>query len=225
MKNINTKNKLIYAIIFLIVIAGTICYFTKGINFDRKYSKNDQIVISNNTGFEISKIREISEKVLLGKNSDVREVEIFKNSVLISASEINEEDKEKIIEEVNKQYNTEISKDNVKIQSIEQFRIMDIVRPYILPIAITFVLILLYFLIKYKKLLAVNVLLKAISLPLIAELFLMSIIVITRMPFGDLALAMILVVYVATLVVCTTKFNNEIDIIKEKEIKNNIQKL
>ena len=144
MKNICTKNKFTILIVCLIIIAGVFVYFTKGFNFDLEYAKKDQIVLTNKTGFEISKIEEISKEVLGNKEFKVQEVETFKNAVQISAKEITEEEKGKIIEKVNNEYNLEISPENITIKNVSQTRIKDVVRPYIVPITISFVLILIY---------------------------------------------------------------------------------
>ena len=48
-------------IVCLIIIAGVFVYFTKGFNFDMEYAKKDQIVLTNKTGFEISKIEDYNK--------------------------------------------------------------------------------------------------------------------------------------------------------------------
>lgn len=215
MKNLSKKNKIIYAIAFLIIIAGCIVFFTKGFVFDMKYAKRDQIVLSNKTGFDTSKIKEISQDVLSGKEIEVREVEYFKNIVAISSREITEEEKGKIIEKVNQEYGLDISTDNVKIQNIEQTRIKDMLKPYILPIIITFALSLLYFLIRYRKL-GVKEIFKEGILPILVELEFFSIIAITRIPFGDITIAIALALYAVTLVVIASNFERKADEISEQ---------
>ena len=221
MEKICTRKKWVYGILFLIIIIGTICYFTNGFVLDMKYSKKDQIVLSNNTGFDFSKISEISNEVLSGKKTEISEVDIFKNAVAISASEITEEEKEQIIDKVNQEYGLEISKDNIKIQNIEKVSIKDIVAPYILPIVITFALNLLYFLIRYKKLGLKKVLITGIILPIFVELDFLSIVVITKIPFGDLTIALALAIYAIMLMICASIFEKEVEEFKENETEKN----
>ena len=221
MEKICTRKKWVYGILFLIIIIGTICYFTNGFVLDMKYSKKDQIVLSNNTGFDFAKISEISNEVLSGKKTEISEVDIFKNAVAISASEITEEEKEQIIDKVNQEYGLEISKDNIKIQNIEKVSIKDIVAPYILPIVITFALNLLYFLIRYKKLGLKKVLITGIILPIFVELDFLSIVVITKIPFGDLTIALALAIYAIMLMICASIFEKEVEEFKENETEKN----
>lgn len=217
MKNISKKNKLIYAIVFLIIIAGIIVYFTKGFNFEMKYAKRDQIILANKTGFDSNKIYEISKEVFSNKNFEIREVNIFNNAVAISAPEIIEEEKGEIIEKINNEYGLEISTENIKIQNIEHIRINDIIKPYILPMVITFALSLLYFLIRYRKLGVKKILTKGIVLPIASELVFFGIIAITRIPFGDIITALALVIYVIILVILTSCFEKEYETIKEND--------
>lgn len=219
MKNISKKNKILFAIGFLIIIAGCIVYFTKGFKFDMKYVKRDQFVLSNKTGFDISKIKQISKEILSNKEFDVSEVEIFKNMVKISSTEISEEEKGKIIEKVNQEYGLDISTDDIKIQNIEQTRIIDMIKPYILPIIITFALSLLYFLIRYRKLGVKEIIIKGLLL-VVVELEFFSLIAIARIPFGDIAIAIAVALYALTLVVITSKYERKLEDISDKEKSN-----
>lgn len=221
MKNMDGKNKIIYAIACIIIIVGAIVYFTKGFKFDMEYAKKDQIVLSNKTGFDISKVKEFSKEVFESKEFTVQEVEIFKNAVEISAKEITEEEKGKIIEKINGEYSLDISADDIKIQSVEQTRIKDIVKPYILPVIITFALILLYFLIRYRKVGVKKVLLTGIILPIALELEFYSILAICRIPFGNVTTAVAIGIYVAAFTVMAAKFEKETKLIREEEIKKN----
>lgn len=216
MKNICTKNKFTILIVCLIIIAGVFVYFTKGFNFDMEYAKKDQIVLTNKTGFEISKIEEISKEVLENKKFKVQEVETFKNAVQISAKEITEEEKGKIIEKVNNEYNLEILPENITIKNVSQTRIKDIVRPYILPITISFVLILVYFLICFKKVGVKKVLLKGILFPIFTELTFYSIILACRIPFGSITTALALGIYVSIFTVIATNLKKENELIVEE---------
>lgn len=217
MKNISTKNKLIYAIACLIILVGAIVFFTKGFKFDMNYAKRNQIVLNNKTGFDIAKIKDISNKVLEGKEVYVREVEIFKNIVAISTTEMTEEEKTQIVDRVNQEYNLEISADDTKIQSIEQTRIKDIVKPYILPVIIAYALILLYFLFRYKKMGVRKILTEAIVLPIVLELEFFSIIAITRLPLGNITISLSIGIFAVTFIVLASRFNKEIEKIKDNE--------
>ena len=219
MKNINAKNKYLYIILCLIVIAGAIVYFTKGFEFDMEYAKKDQIIVTNKTGIDISKINQISKEILQGKKVKVQAVGHFRTAVQISSDEITNEEKAKIVEKVNEEYSLDILADNVEIQNIEKTRIKDIIRPYILPIVVTFAIILFYFLIRYRKIGVKEILVTGILVPIIMELLYYSIIAICRIPFGDITTALAICVYAMSIVGIAKKFDRQIENIKIEETK------
>lgn len=217
MKNIDKKNKYICIILCLIIIAGIIVYFTKGFKFDIEYSKRDQIILANKTGLDISKIEQIAKEALQGKDVKVQEVGNFKTAMQISSYEITDEEKAKIVEKVNSEYSLEISSDSIEIQNIESTRIKDIIRPYVLPIIVTFAIIIFYFLIRYRKIGTKKILAKGIGLPIIMELLYYSIIVICRVPFGDITTALAIGIYAISFVVISKRFDGNIEKIKMEE--------
>ena len=182
-----------------------------------EYAKKDQIILTNKTGFDISNIQEISKEVLEKKEFKVQEIEIFKTAVAISANEITEEEKTKIIEKVNEKYGLEIAQDDIKIQTIEQTRIKDILKPYILPSILTLAIILFYFIIRYRKIGIAKVLMIGILMPIISELLLYSIVLICRIPLGDITKALSIGIYACAVTIIATIF--------EKENKKNDEKL
>lgn len=220
MKKTIFSKKTIYIIACILIIAGAVMYFVKGFEFDLEYAKKDQITLANKTGFEISKIKEIVKEKLNGKEFEVKEVEIFKNVVQISSKEITEEERDGIVEKVNEEYGLELSKDNVSIVNIEHTRIKDIIKPYILPGIMSFAIVLLYFIIRYRKLGVINILLKGIICPIIGETIYFSIILLTRVPFGTMAIAGAIALYVLLLSVVAYKFEQALKEIKNKSEKN-----
>lgn len=206
MKNMSTKNKILYAIICIIIIIGAIVCYAKGFKFEMQYAKRSQIILSNKTGFDISKIKEITKNELNGKEFLVSEVEIFGNAVSITTTDMTEEEKTKIIDKINQEYSLEISADNVEIKNIAHTRIRDILKPYILPGIITFAVVLLYFLIRYRKLGASKVLLNGILFPIAMELVFYSIVAIGQIPFGRVTLALSIGLYVVAITILAAKF-------------------
>lgn len=219
MKNIEAKNKYLCIILCLIILAGAIVYFTKGFKFDMEYVKKDQIILSNKTGFDISKINQIAKEILKEKDIKVQEVGYFKTAIQISSNEITDEEKTKIVEKVNEEYSLNISADSVEIQNIEKTKIKDIIRPYILPIIVTFAIILFYSLIRYRKIGAKKILVTGIFTPIIMELLYYSIIAISRIPFGDITTALAIGVYVISFVLVVKRFDTALEQKQMEEAK------
>ena len=215
------KAKILCIIIAIIIIAGAIVIGVKGFNIELIYSNRQEIVITNNTGLNINEIKEIAESVLENKKVKVQKNQKFENSAIIISEEISEEEKENIVNKVNEKYSADISKDDVNIINVANTRIRDILKPYILPGIITFVIILLYFLIVYNKIGIKKVLLTGIFTPIIVELLYYSIIAITRIPFGRITNSIAIGLYIASIGAITVLFQNEKEKLVENEEKEN----
>jgi hypothetical protein len=212
------KAKIIaYVILVIIIIAGIIVFKIRGLNRELDYSDRQEITISTSNELDISKIKEIAKDVLGEKTVEVRKVERFGNSVEIISTTITDEEKENIVSKINEEYSEEIENDDITVVSISKNRIKDIVKPYVLPIAITFVVVLIYFIIIYHKIGLKEVILKSIFIPIIAELEFYALMIIGGAPFGKIVIACTLGIYVASIVAITIYFQKK----KNKLIEEN----
>lgn len=201
--------KISYLVICIIIVIGAVVAGVKGFKFDMQYEARNKITLSNKTGIEISEIEQIAKEVLGDKRFKVQEVELFGNTVSIIANEITEDEKTKIVEKFNEKYGTDVSIDSVTITNIPHTRIRDIIKPYILPIAITFIIILVYFMIRYSKLGITKVCIETIAKTVLMELLAFSIIAIARIPFGTIVPPIILGVYTITVAIISSNFENK----------------
>ena len=214
------KNIALYIIIGIIIVTGIIMYATMGFNFESQYSKRNQIRIDINKEVDLQKIKEIAQDAIKDKKITINKVEFFGNSVAISTTEITEEEKNQIVEKVNEEYGTEISKDNVKINSISNTRIKDIIKPFIKPGLITVAIVIIYSIIRYRKLGVLKVFLESLLLPILAELTFYSIISITRLPFGDVTTAIAIAIYAIVVIILTFKYEKGLAEIAVKQENN-----
>lgn len=206
-----TRNILIYVIICLIIIAGIAVWDSQGFNTELQFSARYQIQLSNNTGVEISDIEEIADEVLGDTEYFIQRVEIFGNSVSIVAEEMTEDQKNEIIEKFNEKYDYDLDEDSVEVVYIPVTRVKDVIKHFIVPGIITLVLVLAYFLIRFRKINYKEIILKTLLVPVIAELLMYSIMAIVRIPFGRVAIALSIGLYVAVILVLTYKFEKQRD--------------
>lgn len=219
MKKMTKKQKILSVIIAVIIIAGAIVTGVKGLNYDLRYQETKNIELYIAKDFEIADIKAITDEVM-GKNPVIiRKVEVYEDSVSITAKEITDEQKQSIIDKINEKYQTELSADSTQIQTIPHTRGRDIVKPYITPFIISTAIILVYMAIRYRKIGVLRTLLKTIATSVIAQAVLLSIIAITRIPVGRLTIPMIVTVYMLTLVGLTTNFEKKLEMKKEEENK------
>ena len=211
-KKMKNKTKIIAVIIAIIIIAGIIVTLTVGLNFDLRYQEAKKVELYIAQEFEISDIKSITDEVLPNQKVIIQKVEVYEDSVSIISKDITDEQKTQLVEKINEKYGTELSADSIETVTIPHTRGRDIIKPYILPLIISTVIILVYMAIRYHKLGVIKVLLKTIFATIVVELILLSLIAICRIPVGRLTIPMVLTVYLLTLVGITTRF--------EKQLKN-----
>lgn len=219
MKKMTKKQKILSVIIAVIIIAGAVVTGVKGLNYDLRYQETKNIELYIAKDFEIADIKAITDEVMGKSPVIIRKVEVYEDSVSITAKEITDEQKQSIIDKINEKYQTELSADSTQIQTIPHTRGRDIVKPYITPFMISTAIILVYMAIRYRKIGVLKTLLKTIATSVIAQVVLLSVIAITRIPVGRLTIPMIVTVYMLTLVGLTTNFEKKLEIRKEEENK------
>lgn len=217
MKEINKKTKLLAILIPIIIIVGMIITFTIGLNFDLRYQEAKSIQLYIKKQFPITDIKQITDEVLPSQPVVIQKVEVFEDTVSILAKEITEEQKNNIINKVNEKYGLEISADSTQITNIPHTRGRDIVRPYIMPFAITTIIILVYMAIRYYKLGMMKILLETVALLIVAQATLLSVMAIARLPIGRITIPLVLAVYVLSLIVITTCFEKKLAEKKKEE--------
>lgn len=213
MKNLTTKQKIVMSIMAIVIIAGIATTLIIGFNFDLRFQATKKIGLYIGKEFEISDIRNITNEVMPNERTIIQKVEVYGDSVSIIAKEITEEQKQNIVEKVNEKYQLEIKADETEIQTIPNTRGRDLAKPYIVPFLIATGIILVYMAIKYRELNWIKVVIKTIVLLALAEITMMSLIAITRIPVGRLTIPMVVTVYISTLVILTTNLEKQI---KEK---------
>ena len=216
-----TKNILLYVIICLIIIAGFAVWNSKGFNRELQYSSRYQIRLYKHTSFDISEVENIANEVLGETRHFVQKSEIYGNNVSIVSEEMSEEQRNQIVEKFNEKYeDSELEAENVEIKYIPFTRIIDVVKHYIVSGIVSLVVVLIYFLFRFKKLGWKTVAFKTIAMPLAAEVLLFSIIAIARIPFGRAAISISLGLYLLVFMVLTCIFENQRNkYIEEKDRK------
>lgn len=219
MKKITNKQKILIAIIALIIIVGAVITATIGLNFDFRLQESKKIELYLETEFEIKDIKDITNEVFGNEPVMIQKVEVYEDSVSITTKEITDEQKQNLINKVNEKYGLEISADTTEIVSVPNLRGRDMIKPYIVPFAVATVIILIYMAVRYRKLGVIKTILKVIAISIVAQATLLAVIAITRIPVGRLTIPMVITVYLLTLIGLTTKFEKQLEGKKAEENK------
>lgn len=215
------ETKILVAMIAIILILGLIMIFTKGLAFELKYKDSQKIEINLGKEFKHNDIKGITKEVFGKKPVIIQAIEVYKDAISITVTEITEEEKSELVKKINEKYETEINSEDVKIEDLSHTRGRDIIKPYIIPFIVFTVVILGYLVIKYNKLNSFEVLTQSIGIIVLSQLVLLGIMAITRMPVGKFTIPSILLVYMLSTYICTTKFEQDLE---EIEVKENSQK-
>lgn len=219
MKEITKKQKIAMIILAIIIIAGLAITFTLGFNFDLRMQETKKIELYLENNFEIADIKNITNEVFPNQEVMIQKVEVYEDSVRITAKEITEEQKQSLIDKINEKYGTELTADSTEIVTIPHTRGRDLLKPYVMTFSIATIIILAYMMIRYRKLGVIKTLLKVVFIFVMAQATLFSVIAITRIPIGRLTMPMVIIVYLFTLLGIATKLEKQLASKKEEDQK------
>ena len=196
----NQRNKkiIISAIIALIILGGIVAVNVWGFNKELRFEQSQKIDIDVEQKVDQNKIKQIADEVL-GMHNMVQTVEIYEEMVTIRARNISEEQRNNIINKIKENYEFEQTAEKTDIETIPATRIIDMYKQYVVPFAISGALILVYMLIRYYKKGILKVLGRTVFIPIIAELILLSWMVMVRIPLGRFTPVLIILMYVASI--------------------------
>lgn len=217
--NITKKTKIIAIIIAIIIIAGIAVTATIGLNYDLRYQSAQKIELYIEKDFNNSDIKNIVNEVMLNTPVIIQKVEVFEDTVSITAKEITDEQKQNIISKVNEKYGTNLSADSTEIESISNTRGRDLVKPYIFGFVMSILIILIYIAVRYMNLGVLKTLGQTILTLVLTQAVLLSVIAITRIPVGRLTMPIVVAVYLLTLIGLTTKFEKDLATKKQEKKK------
>lgn len=211
------STKILAILIAIILILGTIMIFTKGLAFELKYQDSKKIEINLGKEFNEKEIKEITKEVFGNQPVMIQAIEVYKDAISITTTEITEEQKTEIVTKINEKYGVELKAEDITIEEIAHTRGRDIIKPYIQPFAISTIIILVYLIIRYNKLNLLEILTQSIGIIVLTQFVLLCIMAITRMPIGTLTMPVVLIVYTFSTYICTTKFDKDLEKIDVKK--------
>lgn len=226
MKQLTTKMKILYLVMALIIIAGIAVVAVKGFNVELKYRHHQKIELNIGEEVKTEEIQKIADEVFGKNKSNVQIIEVYKDAVQITAKEISEEQKNALVQKVNELYPQEaaegkeatalIKAENVKIITNTNIRLRDVVSPYIIPMIIITIVVLVYLAIRYRKLGIVKLIVEPAVILVLAQLILLSVLAIVRFPMGRLTMPLVLIVYIVSIIFVTEKAVYETAMMKMK---------
>lgn len=210
------NKKIIYGILALIVLVGAVLVVTIGLKLDMKNDANTKIYVYIGKEFDNNDIEQIAKETFETDTAIVQKVEIYNEMALITIKEQNTENINEKIEslnsKINEKYGLENKTEDIVINNETKINMYSVIKPYILPMLISLIVILVYSSIIYRKLgILKNIIIYVLTV-IGSQLLYASILVITRLPFNMFIIPIGLIIYAITIVVIT--------IIKQKQLND-----
>lgn len=212
------NKKLIYAltVILVIIIAGIVMLFTKGINYGLEYGKNTTVEIYLETDFEYGDIKNVIEETF-GSDIKIKQINGLKNDIVVLTKSASEEQLNNLISKVNEKYSTTLKVDDLIVNNNEKITIIDLIKPYILPVCITIIGILIYLLVAYKKIGSIKISLYFLATILITQLIYASLYIVLRLPVNNYTMPISILIYLLSILGIIIKLEKEKDKYKEEQ--------
>lgn len=196
--------KIIYAILACIIIVGAIITLTIGLKADIIYSKNVEIDVYIGKAVELEDIKTLAKEVFPDEKMIIQKIELFDDMVAIIMPEKSDEELKEQVEllntKINEKYELENKvEENITIIHNPKIKLSSILKPYIAPIAISVVIILVYVAIRYRKLGVIKTILTYVLYTGAVEAVFLSILAIIRFPINRLIVPIGLLLYVTTI--------------------------
>ncbi len=213
------KNKKILSllvIVLIVIIVGIVIIFTKGMNYGLLYDNNKTIELYLEAGIESTDINSIIKEVF-GDKIKIRQVNNLQYDILITTKSASDEQLNNLVFKVNEKYGLDIDVEDLIVTDNAKISGIDLVSPYLLPVSISTILILIYFIVRYKKLKIFKVSLITITTIIFIQLLLLSIYAIIRLPINEYTMPISMILYLISVIVLTEKFENDLEKLKKEQ--------
>lgn len=205
------NKKILYIIIAIVILASAIVGAIFKFNFSLAYDTTNKIEVYLGKDFEKSDVQKIAEDVWGSKDVMVQKIEFFNDSFALTVRGQNDEQLTNFANKLNEKYGTSLTKDSFSIVGIPHYRGRDVMQRYIEALVVASILVILYEIVKYRKLGVLKVLVKTVIWPIIIEALYLSIIALTRLPISYYTLPLGIILGVVTVTFITWKNENELE--------------
>ena len=208
------KNK-VFAVLAIVVVIGIIIVCTLGFNVEITYRGYHLIDMEIGTEYNVSDIRAITDEVFKGDFVEIQKTGVYSDNVAIKVYSVTEEQKELLNNKINEKYGLNNTVADMYVNYVPNYKLRDVAKPYIVPLAASTIVILIYAVIRFWKIGAAKVVYQIISLLIMAELLYGAISAITRFPVNAAVMPVGVVIYMAVITLLTGSFEKQIKAEKE----------
>lgn len=204
-------------VILIIIIIGIVVTSIKGLNYGLIYGENTTVELYIESEFQNTDVENIIKEAL-GNNVKIRTVNNLKGDILITTRTVSDDQINLLLSKINEKYSLELTNEDIIITNNSKINEWDLINPYILPVTITSVLTLIYFMIRYKKIGIFKQLLPITILTIIiVQLLYFSIYSITRISVNQFTMPISMILFIISLLGLTENFERKLENLKKSQ--------
>lgn len=203
-----TKAKKICLLISIIlIIIGAVLFSIMGFNYDLSYGVAKRIMVPMKDDFVPNDYKSIAKEIY--GEADVETISIFREGVSIKVKDTNDEQLDQLVSKINEKYGYEYTREELKVTDVPKLEVFDILKPVLIPVVVTLLIILVYMMIRYRKTGLWHIILNLLLPVIIAQLLLLAIYLICRIPVNNMLLPLALIIYAISVIYSANQFKAE----------------
>lgn len=210
------KNKILYGIIAIILIAGIVTFFIHGFNIGNVYGSYTKIGLYIETGVNKDEVTQIVNETFENSEALIQDVEYFGEMVLITMPQVTSEQIDNFLAKINEKYSLEYKAEDLDIFNMPALTFYEVAEPYIWPVALSVVLGIAFMAIRYSSLGVIKVIGKTILSIIVLQAVIVSLYLIFNLPI-DLSIVPTTLFGLGIALLYTANKNNELLEIKKAE--------
>lgn len=202
------NKKIFYAILICVIIAGAIVIATMGLKTDITYSRNLRLDVYLGNEYTRADIEQVVKEVFGNERMLIQQVEYYGDMFSITISqEVEEIDNkiEQLTNKLNEKLGLELKAENITKVYQPHIKLFSVLKPYLLPLGISMIIILAYVMIRFRKIGVWKTLALYVLTILASELLYLSILAICRIPINRLVTPIGLAIYAIVITTVTAK--------------------
>lgn len=194
-----TKAKKITLLVSIVlIIVGAIIFAVIGFNYNLSYGVSKRIIVPMKNDFVLEDYKSMAKEVY--GNANVEQISIFREGVSIKVKDTNDEQLNTLVAKVNEKYGYEYKIEDLKVTELPKVEVFSILKQAIIPVITTLLIVLVYMFIRYRKVDLLKLILNLLAIVIFAQLLVLTVYLIFRIPVTNMLLPVILTVYAVSII-------------------------
>ena len=202
------NKKIIYLIFLVIIVAGIIISITLGFNKGLEYGDFTRITVYMTEANALEDVKTIIEESFNGR-FEIAYTDEFNDTISVKARGISDEQLTEIKNKLVEKYTFEEEQNNISVTNTGKVEMYDLIKNYIKPVIISFLIVVLYTSISYRKIGMVKSTLEPLIQIIIINALYVSALAIFRIPINEFTIPLGIFIYVMSILGIIIKLNNK----------------